>query len=300
MTGPDASASATTGGGDRTFATIRYEVADAIATITLDRPDALNALTIEMKGELLRALGLVARDRAVRAVVLTGAGRAFCAGQDLKERQSTRRGPARGRAARALQPDHPGDARARPADRRGDQRRRRRRRARRSPSPATCGSPPRAPASCSRSGGSASCPTAARRGSCRGSSVRPRPPSWPCSATRSRRRTRSGSGWSRGSCPARRSRPRRARWRRVSPPWRRRALAATKRALDRAWTIGSRPSPRGRGVSPGRRRGEPRSRRGDGGLPREAPAAVHRGVAEQAHVLVGARRRSGACVAPRR
>ncbi len=88
MTGSDASASATTGGGDRAFGTIRYDVADAIATITLDRPDALNALTIEMKGELLRALGLVARDRAVRAVVLTGAGRAFCAGQDLKERQS--------------------------------------------------------------------------------------------------------------------------------------------------------------------------------------------------------------------
>jgi 2-(1,2-epoxy-1,2-dihydrophenyl)acetyl-CoA isomerase len=75
--------------GDRTnpsYTTLRYEVADAIATITLDRPDALNALTIPMKTELLAAFGAVARDRAVRAVVLTGAGRAFCAGQDLKER----------------------------------------------------------------------------------------------------------------------------------------------------------------------------------------------------------------------
>ena len=69
-----------------TYTTLRYEVADAIATITLDRPEALNALTIPMKAELLAALTTVARDRGVRAVVLTGAGRAFCAGQDLKER----------------------------------------------------------------------------------------------------------------------------------------------------------------------------------------------------------------------
>jgi 2-(1,2-epoxy-1,2-dihydrophenyl)acetyl-CoA isomerase len=65
---------------------MRYEVADAIATITLDRPAALNALTVPLKHELLAALGSVARDRSVRAVVLTGEGRAFCAGQDLKER----------------------------------------------------------------------------------------------------------------------------------------------------------------------------------------------------------------------
>jgi 2-(1,2-epoxy-1,2-dihydrophenyl)acetyl-CoA isomerase len=75
--------------GDRgapVFTTLRYEVADAIATITLERPAALNALTVTLKTELLRALRVVGRDRAVRAVVLTGAGRAFCAGQDLKER----------------------------------------------------------------------------------------------------------------------------------------------------------------------------------------------------------------------
>ena len=65
---------------------VRVETADAIATITLDRPEALNALTVPMKVELLAALQAVARDRSVRAVVLTGAGRAFCAGQDLKER----------------------------------------------------------------------------------------------------------------------------------------------------------------------------------------------------------------------
>lgn len=76
-------------GGDRTphsYTTLRLEVADAIATVTLDRPDALNALTVTMKQELLAAFRAIARNRAVRAVVLTGAGRAFCAGQDLKER----------------------------------------------------------------------------------------------------------------------------------------------------------------------------------------------------------------------
>ena len=75
--------------GDRpapTFSTIRLDVSDAIATVTLDRPDALNALTITMKQELLAAFRTIARDRAIRAMVLTGAGRAFSAGQDLKER----------------------------------------------------------------------------------------------------------------------------------------------------------------------------------------------------------------------
>ena len=65
---------------------IRSEVDGGIATITLDRPEALNALTIPMKTELLAAFRAIGRDRSVRAVVLTGTGRAFCAGQDLKER----------------------------------------------------------------------------------------------------------------------------------------------------------------------------------------------------------------------
>ena len=76
-------------GGDRTppaESTVRVEVRDGIATLTLDRPDALNALTVPMKRELLSAFRSIARDRAVRAVILTGAGRAFCAGQDLRER----------------------------------------------------------------------------------------------------------------------------------------------------------------------------------------------------------------------
>ncbi|HET7725945.1 MAG TPA: enoyl-CoA hydratase-related protein [Candidatus Limnocylindrales bacterium] len=65
---------------------VRIALAEGVATITLDRPDALNALTVAMKGELLAALRSVGRDSAVRAVILTGSGRAFCAGQDLRER----------------------------------------------------------------------------------------------------------------------------------------------------------------------------------------------------------------------
>ena len=57
-----------------------------VATVTLNRPDALNALTVPMKQALLAAFRRLEREQRVRAVVLTGAGRAFCAGQDLRER----------------------------------------------------------------------------------------------------------------------------------------------------------------------------------------------------------------------
>jgi 2-(1,2-epoxy-1,2-dihydrophenyl)acetyl-CoA isomerase len=65
--------------------TIRLEAADAIATLILNRPQALNAFDRAMKTELLAALRSVERDISVRALVLTGEGRAFCAGQDLRE-----------------------------------------------------------------------------------------------------------------------------------------------------------------------------------------------------------------------
>jgi 2-(1,2-epoxy-1,2-dihydrophenyl)acetyl-CoA isomerase len=65
--------------------TIRYDVADAVATITIDRPDALNALDVATKVALREAFERAAADDAVRAVVLTGAGRGFCVGQDLRE-----------------------------------------------------------------------------------------------------------------------------------------------------------------------------------------------------------------------
>lgn len=63
------------------------EAADGIATLTLNRPAALNALDSALKAALAAAFRSVARDAAVRAVVVTGAGRAFCAGQDLREHE---------------------------------------------------------------------------------------------------------------------------------------------------------------------------------------------------------------------
>ncbi|SFQ19243.1 2-(1,2-epoxy-1,2-dihydrophenyl)acetyl-CoA isomerase [Amycolatopsis arida] len=59
--------------------------ADGVRTLTLNRPQAYNSLTVELKERLLAALRDAAADDAVRAVVLTGTGKAFCAGQDLKE-----------------------------------------------------------------------------------------------------------------------------------------------------------------------------------------------------------------------
>jgi 2-(1,2-epoxy-1,2-dihydrophenyl)acetyl-CoA isomerase len=66
---------------------LRVEVDGPTATLTLDRPAALNALTVPVKVALREALESIAVDRGVRAVILTGAGRAFCAGQDLAERE---------------------------------------------------------------------------------------------------------------------------------------------------------------------------------------------------------------------
>src|SRR5499427_1439885 len=62
-----------------------WSLDDAVATITLNRPQARNALTAEMKGAPLAAVGKAAADEAVRAVIITGAGEAFCSGQDVRE-----------------------------------------------------------------------------------------------------------------------------------------------------------------------------------------------------------------------
>jgi len=64
---------------------LRLETSDAVATVTLDRPDAMNALDTELKVALRDTLAALAEDDAVRAVLLTGSGRAFCVGQDLAE-----------------------------------------------------------------------------------------------------------------------------------------------------------------------------------------------------------------------
>jgi len=64
---------------------VRFEVADGIATLTLNRPDALNALNQELSDALIARLGEAGSDRSVRCVVLTGEGRAFSSGADLAE-----------------------------------------------------------------------------------------------------------------------------------------------------------------------------------------------------------------------
>ncbi|HET8562196.1 MAG TPA: enoyl-CoA hydratase-related protein [Marmoricola sp.] len=64
---------------------VRYELEDGVATITLDRPGAMNGLDVATKESLLSAVRRAAADEAARCVVLTGTGRAFCVGQDLKE-----------------------------------------------------------------------------------------------------------------------------------------------------------------------------------------------------------------------
>src|SRR3954471_23972566 len=66
------------------FEEIRYEVADHVLTITLDRPERLNAFTATMGHELIEAFDRADADDEVRAVIVTGAGRGFCAGADLE------------------------------------------------------------------------------------------------------------------------------------------------------------------------------------------------------------------------
>jgi len=68
---------------------ILYEVSESILTITLNRPDKLNAFTATMMREMIDAFQRANKDDAVRAIVVTGAGRAFCAGADLSSGAST-------------------------------------------------------------------------------------------------------------------------------------------------------------------------------------------------------------------
>lgn len=65
------------------FETILYDVKDAIATVTLNRPDRLNAWTRQMEADVREAMHRAGADDQVRAIVLTGAGRGFCAGADM-------------------------------------------------------------------------------------------------------------------------------------------------------------------------------------------------------------------------
>src|SRR5262245_1897055 len=81
------------------FEHIRYEVDAGVCLVTLNRPERLNALSGTMLAELLQALELADGDDAVRALIVTGAGRAFCAGADLAAGAETFDSAARGRAA---------------------------------------------------------------------------------------------------------------------------------------------------------------------------------------------------------
>ena len=101
------------------FEEIRYEVADSVLTITLNRPDRLNAFTPTMGRELIEAFDRADADDDVRAIIVTGEGRGFCAGADLggggdtfdwRDRAGGGRGPARRR-----RPGHAAHLRARPS-----------------------------------------------------------------------------------------------------------------------------------------------------------------------------------------
>lgn len=93
---------------------IVYDVDDPVATITLNRPDALNAWTTRMATEVRHAVGRAEADPAVVGIVLTGAGRAFCAGADLQMLSGIAAGnaPAQGGSEELIvapQPDLPAD-----------------------------------------------------------------------------------------------------------------------------------------------------------------------------------------------
>lgn len=83
-------------GGTVELGTVLYEVSDGVALVTLNRPEAMNAWTPQLSDELALALGAADTDDAVRAIVITGAGRAFCAGADLSGGEEGFRGGAAG------------------------------------------------------------------------------------------------------------------------------------------------------------------------------------------------------------
>jgi enoyl-CoA hydratase/carnithine racemase len=87
------------------FETIRYEVEDGILTLTLNRPEILNAFNTRMCDEMIEVFDLADADDAVRAIIVTGAGRGFCAGADLSSGEDTFDADAREDREGGLQPD---------------------------------------------------------------------------------------------------------------------------------------------------------------------------------------------------
>ena len=86
------------------FTQILYELREGVATITLNRPDRLNAWTSVMESELRAALAQAAEDEAAKVIVITGAGRGFCAGADMSRLQGRAEGEAAPAAAPAISP----------------------------------------------------------------------------------------------------------------------------------------------------------------------------------------------------
>jgi enoyl-CoA hydratase/carnithine racemase len=69
----------------KTFETLKLELDDGLLWLTLHRPEKLNAFTVTMADELIEAFAAISEDDAVRVVIVTGAGKAFCAGMDLSK-----------------------------------------------------------------------------------------------------------------------------------------------------------------------------------------------------------------------
>src|SRR5256885_13334730 len=89
------------------YETIKYEIAENILTITLNRPDKLNAFNGTVQQEMIDAFDAADKDDDIRAIIVTGAGRGFCAGADLSSGANTfdrdaRRGPVKRLASGAV------------------------------------------------------------------------------------------------------------------------------------------------------------------------------------------------------
>src|SRR3954451_11186694 len=84
-----------------TFETLLYAVEDGVATVTLNRPDKLNAFNTQMMKDMIDCFDVTDGDDAVRAVIVTGAGRGFCAGADLSAGAQTFDYESRGGAGQA-------------------------------------------------------------------------------------------------------------------------------------------------------------------------------------------------------
>jgi enoyl-CoA hydratase/carnithine racemase len=87
--------------------TVLYEQRDNIVIITLNRPDALNAINRQLRRELAEAITRFDSDRGSFVAIVTGAGRAFCAGRDLKERAADNAAGIQARGADSMTPDRP-------------------------------------------------------------------------------------------------------------------------------------------------------------------------------------------------